>query len=113
MINLKKILFIPVIFYFNTGFVEAQTQGLSLAHLKMPSFYGLPFLSKKNTKKPDKHVLEPQTPRPIPLVFSVETLPFFCKIEHKMGLNQRFPLKFRLGDVEYVDELEGKRRMNK
>ena len=40
--------------------------------------------------------------------FSVETMPFFCKIEYKMGLNKKMPLKFRLGDVQYVDELEGK-----
>lgn len=40
--------------------------------------------------------------------FSVETMPFFCKIEYKMGLNKKLPLKFRLGDVQYVDELEGK-----
>ena len=40
--------------------------------------------------------------------FSVETMPFFCKIEYKMGLNKKLPVKFRLGDVQYVDELEGK-----
>ena len=40
--------------------------------------------------------------------FSVEAMPFFCKIEYKMGLNKKLPVKFRLGDVQYVDELEGK-----
>ena len=40
--------------------------------------------------------------------FSVETMPFFCKMEYKMGLNKKLPVKFRLGDVQYVDELEGK-----
>ncbi len=40
--------------------------------------------------------------------FSVETMPFFCKIEYKMGLNKKLPVKFRLGDVQYVDELEEK-----
>ncbi len=40
--------------------------------------------------------------------FSVESMPFFCKIEYKMGLNKKLPVKFRLGDVQYVDELEGK-----
>ena len=48
-------------------------------------------------------------PNKIPSIFSVETLPFFCKIEYKMGLNKKLPLKFRLGDVQYVDELEGKK----
>jgi hypothetical protein len=57
------------------------------------------YLAKKYTFRPNK----------IPSVFSVETLPFFCKIEYKMGLQKKLPLKFRLGDVQYVDELERKR----
>jgi hypothetical protein len=46
------------------------------------------------------------SPTKIPLAFSVETLPFFCKIEYKMGLNKKLPVKFRLGDVQYVESLE-------
>ncbi|MCF8244541.1 MAG: hypothetical protein K9J37_08265 [Saprospiraceae bacterium] len=37
-------------------------------------------------------------------------LAFFCKVEVKMEKAALFPIKFRLGDVQYVDELEGKRR---
>lgn len=37
-------------------------------------------------------------------------MPFFCRIEHRMGQQMALPLKFRLGDVPYVDRLEGKRR---
>ncbi len=39
-------------------------------------------------------------------------LPFFCKIEYKMGVNSKtkMPMKFRLGDVQYVDELEKKKK---
>jgi len=40
--------------------------------------------------------------------WSVETQPFFCKIEHNWGKKSPLPLKFRLGSVEYVDWLEGK-----
>lgn len=41
--------------------------------------------------------------------WSAEDLPFFCKIEHDWSKNRaRFPVKFRLGSVEYVDWLEGK-----
>ena len=35
-----------------------------------------------------------------------DELPFFCKIEHKIGRRMAVPLKFRLGSVEYVDRLE-------
>jgi len=33
----------------------------------------------------------------------------FCKFEHKLMMSSRLPLKMRLGDVQYVDRLEGKR----
>jgi len=40
--------------------------------------------------------------------WSAEDLPFFCRIEHNLGLKTQVPIKFRLGSVEYVDWLEGK-----
>lgn len=54
----------------------------------------------------------PQQPEPMPLSptflprWTSDDLPFFCKIEHKMGRRMAVPLKFRLGSVEYVDRLE-------
>ena len=41
--------------------------------------------------------------------FQVEDLPFFCRIEHKIGKKLPLLVKFRLGSVEYVDWLEGKK----
>lgn len=38
-----------------------------------------------------------------------QQLGFFCKIEHKLEYKTKFPVKFRLGEVNYVDVLEGKR----
>ena len=54
---------------------------------------------------------KPSTPPPLILLpnWSAETLPFFCKIEHDFGQKNRLPIKFRLGSVEYVDRLEGKK----
>ncbi len=43
------------------------------------------------------------------LRWSADDLPFFCRIEHNLGLKTQIPIKFRLGSVEYVDWLEGKR----
>jgi hypothetical protein len=56
------------------------------------------------------------TPEESPLFFTPglaqwkpEDLPFFCKIEHQMGKKMPVQFKFRLGSVDYVDWLEGKR----
>ena len=44
----------------------------------------------------------------VPQTYTVEGLAFFCKVEVKLEKTVRFPVKFRLGDVNYVDQLEGK-----
>ena len=90
----------------------AQKVGLSLNNLKAPSKlppqYSTVFLQKNTTKSVDNQTVSIKKPMLVPSVFSVDALPFFCKIEYKMGLNQKIPVKFRLGDVQYVDQLEGK-----
>jgi hypothetical protein len=50
------------------------------------------------------------TPKSImlPQPYSVNQLPFFCKIEAKLEKKINLPIKFRLGEVDYVDWLEGK-----
>ena len=90
---------------------KSQTVGLSMSDIKIPPQY----LSLKKEKLPlknsfvvDNQQVAKNRPRPMPSVFSVETLPFFCKIEYKLGLNNKLPVKFRLGDVQYVEQLEGK-----
>jgi len=45
-----------------------------------------------------------------PDIYQYEELAFFCKWEVKLEQAARIPVKFRLGDVQYVDWLEGKRR---
>ena len=39
-----------------------------------------------------------------------DELGFFCKMELKREAKAKRPVKFRLGDVQYVDRLEGKRQ---
>lgn len=41
--------------------------------------------------------------------WSADNLPFFCRIEHNLSKKNNVPVKFRLGSVDYVDWLEGKR----
>ncbi|MGB3547309.1 MAG: hypothetical protein WBA17_10060 [Saprospiraceae bacterium] len=42
--------------------------------------------------------------------FDASSLAFFCRIELKIDRAVGMPFRFRLGSVDYVDRLEGKRR---
>ena len=93
----------------------SQTIGLQIDKKTLPlhrSPFGQYFSEKKRFQMPvNPYSIKKDTLKPhkMPSLFSVETLPFFCKIEYKMGLQKKLPIKFRLGDVQYVDELERKR----
>ena len=109
---MKKIVLIACLLPILPALATAQKVGLSLNNLKAPSKlppqYSTVFLQKNTTKSVDNQTVSIKKPMLVPSVFSVDALPFFCKIEYKMGLNQKIPVKFRLGDVQYVDQLEGK-----
>ncbi len=49
------------------------------------------------------------TPPTLPAAFRVEDLALFCRIEVHLEKAARIPVRFRLGSVDYVDYLEGKR----
>ncbi|MBV6425848.1 MAG: hypothetical protein KIPDCIKN_00334 [Haliscomenobacter sp.] len=40
--------------------------------------------------------------------FSPRDLAFFCRIEWRLEKAARFPIRIRLGEVQYVDQMEGK-----
>lgn len=42
-----------------------------------------------------------------PIIYKPSELPIFCRIEHKLLKSANFNVKIRLGDVSYVDKLEG------
>ena len=46
----------------------------------------------------------------IPTSYYVNTLPFFCKKELQLEKALKFPVKIRMGSVEYTDKMEGKSR---
>ncbi|PTM14109.1 MAG: hypothetical protein DA408_04250 [Bacteroidetes bacterium] len=48
------------------------------------------------------------TPRQQPLAYCTADLAFFCRLEVKMEKAAKIPVRFRLGDVQRVDYLEGK-----
>lgn len=40
--------------------------------------------------------------------YKANELPIFCKMEHQLQIQSRFPVRIRLGDVSYVNKLESK-----
>jgi len=55
--------------------------------------------------RPKHEVVHPEVPQ----WYNVDDLSFFCKWEVELEKAARIPVKFRLGSVDYVDWLEGKR----
>lgn len=44
----------------------------------------------------------------IPMAYQYDELGFFCKVEVQLEKHIRIPIKIRLGEVQYVERLEGK-----
>ena len=100
---MKKWIFLPFLLALLGG-ARAQSAKLQLD----PKWISGSSLSKFAFAKP--LVSAPSIkPKFIPQAWCYANLAFFCKIEVKMEKAARFPVKFRLGDVQYVDRLEGKR----
>lgn len=82
-------------------FLEKNKQtGLLGERFKASDFFPTPIVA------PLFHNSPPQLRIPD---WSADELPFFCRIEHRWDKRTRVPIKFRLGSVDYVDWLEGKR----
>ncbi len=47
---------------------------------------------------------------PIPQTYHIKSLPFFCRMEARLNKKVNIPIRFRLGSMELIDELEGKRK---
>lgn len=55
-------------------------------------------------------VKQPPLPKQLQGNFYAKQLPFFCNKELQLQKAVGFPVKFRIGSVEYCDRLEGKNR---
>ena len=55
-----------------------------------------------------KYPTNPLQITPIPKAYCYEDLAIFCKLEVKLEKTLKFPVKIRLGEVNYVEMLEGK-----
>ena len=91
--------------------------GKSLSALKQISKYSdskqlfsIPSLQYIPSTKSSSTPIANQTPtKHIPLAYAYKELAPFCKLEVKMEKVAKMPIKVRLGSVDYVDWLEGKR----
>lgn len=50
------------------------------------------------------------SPRIIPANLYSKNLAFFCKAELQLEKQTKIPIRFRLGSMDYVDALEGKKK---
>jgi hypothetical protein len=113
---MKKLPLLGLALLFLPAFTLAQSEWrisgksvpeLQQAPLRKPAFSLWNQMLRTAVKQPNKG----STPRispAFPQWYSVEQLPFFCKMEVKMEKTFKFPLKVRLGEVQYVEKMEGK-----
>ena len=115
---MRLLIAILLFFFFTT--IQAQPNlvlaGKSLGTLKQINqqsgksklFYPPTLYFSAPTSSPTSN--NPSTPvNQVPLAYAYKDLALFCKLEVKMEKVVKMPVKFRLGSVDYVDWLEGKR----
>ena len=89
---------------YNKGYFSKKYNNSSLFNSYTPFL----FLPLNDILTPDRNQINNYGPY-VPKVYNYKELAFFCKLEVKMEKNAKLPIKVRLGDVDYVDWLEGKR----
>ncbi|MGK0363700.1 MAG: hypothetical protein ACI85O_000753 [Saprospiraceae bacterium] len=107
---MKYILSIALIFSTLTAFSQV---GLSADNhapkVDIPSFSFTKIQKVKQQSDTQSLIFkEDKSPDFLHKCYSYEDLAFFCKIEVQLENVVKFPVKFRLGSVDYVDYLEGK-----
>ncbi len=104
--KIEKIFLLFIFLFFIFNFTHAQGVGMNDLPKKniMPKQYTLNVPTQPNTI-----FSFPNTSNVFIKPFDKKNLPFFCRIEYDMVKQKNIPVKFRLGDVQYVDELEGKK----
>lgn len=101
LLKKKTILAFTVKLILCATLTQAQTAHDSL---KYDTSHILPFYTNTYLLKQPVYI------NPITGNFYAKQLPFFCTKELQVQRATGFPIKFRLGSVEYTDKLEGKNR---
>lgn len=74
--------------------------------LKMDLFGAMPLIPQNTS---DRKASLADASMPVSRAFQVRDLAFSCRIEWRMEKALKFPVKFRLGEVQYVEAMEGER----
>lgn len=101
LLKKKTILAFTVKLMLCATLTQAQTARDSVKH---DTSRFLPFYANTSFLKQPAYII------PITGNFYANQLPFFCTKELQVQKATGFPIKFRLGSVEYTDKLEGKNR---
>ncbi len=116
---MRTLLFFSLCFLLYTPIFAQHTAstilGKSLHELRQPPTPSL-FSSIHFLDQHTRHLLPPintNASQALPHILSVSEhyykhLGFFCKVELRLEQKARLPIKFRLGEVQYVERLEGK-----
>ena len=117
----KKVAFIVVVCMFAGGTLCAQARqefkiaGKSYIQLKKGLQPSLPIFSMPSNDlqfyrfvNPTQESILHKQPQNVPKAYAYDELGFFCKWEVKMEKAAKIPVKFRLGEVQYVERMEGK-----
>lgn len=107
---MKNFFIFCAFFLTHTAFAQV---GLNLtSHLdaaEIPDFSPAVKLSNIQNAAATSVLNLPETPPPfLQKYYNYNDLAFFCKVEVQLEKAVTFPVKFRLGSVDYVDMLEGK-----
>ena len=87
--------------------VNAQTTRFSLIDEQTPPLFS-DSTQTQITPPPLQNPFNTSHISPIPKAYCYEDLAIFCKLEVQLEKTLKFPVKIRLGEVNYVEMLEGK-----
>jgi len=108
--KMKYILSIALIFSTLTAFSQVGLNANNhVAKVDIPTFSSIDMQEvESNDSIQSLMQIEEKSPEFLHSCYSYKDLAFFCKIEVQLETAVKFPVKFRLGSVDYVDYLEGK-----
>jgi len=92
-----------------TGQSMAGLQKILHTAIILPPLLDKETLSNRPVTLKEQLIAAKTNPQQIPLVYAYKHLALFCKLEVKLEQTVQMPIKVRLGSVDYVDWLEGKR----